>query len=944
MRIILFGLMLIFISAMAGAQKYTIDASDAKLVPVENLFRMGNPGPAGKEIRVTTQYITIGGKPVLLTMGEVHFSRMKPELWEDVLLKMKACGIDIIATYLFWNHHEEIEGQFEWDGSNNIRMFINLCKKHNVFVFPRIGPWCHGEARLGGTPDWILRKEFIIHRDIDPVYQKYVERYFTEMSKQFEGLYYKDNGPIIGIQLDNEYNRQKEGEPFIMWLKGLAQKLGMDVPLYTCTAWGGSLPTYEVLGVTGVYGEEPWDPHIERNTHLFKVSYPGDSRLRANNEQKQRYDPHNYPQQGDYQGNAIAAMPQIESEIGPGVQNTYHRRFAFDDIFPLVNPLCRTATGSNVIGYYVFAGTTQLRGQLHVTGEDLFSGYPNQCPTKSYDFQAAIRESGEISGGYKNMKRFHYFLNEYGCQLAEMTPVNDKSTNYVMGASLNPYGEMKDETNPQRYQVRSNNFGGFLFGVNYTRFTQKAVDKPMFSVKFKENTITLPKSEISVPDGSVFIWPLNFDMGGCSLRYATAQLINSIGNYYFFHQNSNINIEFEFDNRNISKVSCTKGKVDVNDTNTLVSKLSAGKNCVIEIALKSGELRNIVVLSNEEANNTWIFNRNGKKELYITEANMYADDNDVYIFSNNNKMSGFKFEPPTAGNLKESPFIPFSVFVPASILKINPEPVSILHEAQWLETSCFQKIDKDHTLYYRSFFKEFSLENNSKVKKATLYLYPESDGFIQVNEVKVNVKINPHKLNVIDMTGYIKKGDNIAVLNFPYTQGRKKMAARLQVEYENFDRVVMFTDNSWVTTDQYWFPSFLSRNFGRTVAPVIVPAPENSDSIGYSDFSEWKIDIPIHVFDGLNNVYMDTKYAGDRAELYNGYVLVADDFNNNTKWSIGMNRLEKSPVNKSLQMVLYPLSTESKIFFDNPPQADEYNVTKIKSFEIIPEYKAKLSL
>ena len=113
MGIVLLVLLISLYANITYAQFYEIDASNVKLIPVENLFRMGNPGLAGKEIKVTTQYLTIGGKPASLVMGELHFSRMKPELWEETILKMKACGIEIIATYLFWNHHEEIEGQFE---------------------------------------------------------------------------------------------------------------------------------------------------------------------------------------------------------------------------------------------------------------------------------------------------------------------------------------------------------------------------------------------------------------------------------------------------------------------------------------------------------------------------------------------------------------------------------------------------------------------------------------------------------------------------------------------------------------------------------------------------------------------------------------------------------------------------------------------------------------
>ena len=119
-------------------------------------------------------------KPILPVMGELHFSRIRKDLWEDRILKMKACGINIISTYLFWNHHEEIEGQFEWENEKDMRSFIKLCRKHGLFVVPRLGPWSHGEARNGGTPDWILQKKYLKDRSNDVVYQNYVKRFLPK--------------------------------------------------------------------------------------------------------------------------------------------------------------------------------------------------------------------------------------------------------------------------------------------------------------------------------------------------------------------------------------------------------------------------------------------------------------------------------------------------------------------------------------------------------------------------------------------------------------------------------------------------------------------------------------------------------------------------------------------------------------------------------------------
>lgn len=98
---------------------------------------------------------------------------------------MKADGVQIVATYLFWIHHEEIEGQFEWSGQRDLRRFIQLCQKHGLYIFLRISPWSHGEVRNGGLPDWVLAKGAT--RRNDPQYLLYVQRYFGQIGEQLRG-------------------------------------------------------------------------------------------------------------------------------------------------------------------------------------------------------------------------------------------------------------------------------------------------------------------------------------------------------------------------------------------------------------------------------------------------------------------------------------------------------------------------------------------------------------------------------------------------------------------------------------------------------------------------------------------------------------------------------------------------------------------------------------
>lgn len=113
--------------------------------------------PKGESFGFTNFYMTRNGEPSIPIVGEFHFSRFSYLHWEEELLKMKAGGVHLLATYVFWNFHEEEEGVFDWSGNRNLRHFIDLCAKHELPLILRIGPFCHGEVRNGGIPDWVFR-------------------------------------------------------------------------------------------------------------------------------------------------------------------------------------------------------------------------------------------------------------------------------------------------------------------------------------------------------------------------------------------------------------------------------------------------------------------------------------------------------------------------------------------------------------------------------------------------------------------------------------------------------------------------------------------------------------------------------------------------------------------------------------------------------------------
>jgi len=124
--------------------------------PALPVFSMGTAfNPAGETVEADAVSMIFNGQRVVPVMGEIHFSRLPASQWRSELLKMKEGGINIVATYVFWIHHEEIKGQYIWQEERNLRHFAEICRELDMKLMLRIGPWAHGEARNGGFPDWL---------------------------------------------------------------------------------------------------------------------------------------------------------------------------------------------------------------------------------------------------------------------------------------------------------------------------------------------------------------------------------------------------------------------------------------------------------------------------------------------------------------------------------------------------------------------------------------------------------------------------------------------------------------------------------------------------------------------------------------------------------------------------------------------------------------------
>ena len=444
--------------------------------------------------------LIIDGRRVCSVMGEVHYSRIPADEWSGEVRKMKDGGVTIIACYVFWNHIEETEGIFYWSGQRNLRQFLEVCKAENMPVVLRVGPFCHGEVRCGGIPDWLFSKGCKM-RSEDPVFLKYTERIYRQIFTQVQGLQWKDGGPVMAMQFDNEYRGHGS---YLMTLKRMANEIGFDLPFYTRTGWpelASPVPFGEMIPLYGDYADGFWERSIEETAgNYYKAFNFKAFRSSTAIATEQLGDQKEKLNEGDEQ------YPYFTCELGGGMMPAYHRRpYVYpEDAYSMA--IVKLGSGSNLLGYYMYHGGTNPDGKtwLNEMQRTPATNY-NDMPVKTYDFQAPLGEFGQYNPHYFMLRKIHLFMQDWGDILAPM------EASFPCKQDIK-----KGDDSFLRWAVRSKDGSGFIFINNYERLQNLSAKK---GVQLEACGVKLPK--LNIPAGTMCILPVNID----GIRYATAQLI-----------------------------------------------------------------------------------------------------------------------------------------------------------------------------------------------------------------------------------------------------------------------------------------------------------------------------------------------------------------------------------------------------------------------------------
>jgi len=875
---------LLFAAGSIFAQ-YKIDLGKVT-PPTVKYLQLGHSGPVGKEIRINNLYLEEGGIPQLPVMGEIHYNRMDSRYWRDALLKMKASGIDIVATYCIWSLHEEFEGELSWEGHLNLRRFIELCKELDMKVHLRFGPYCNAEIKNGGLPDWIVNNKNLITRSNDPLYLEYTRRWYQAVYDQVKGLLWKDGGPVMALQLENEYVRPGMIVSHLLNLKKMAVEIGFDVPLYSMTHWMDSeYPKGEIVPYAGFYIEAPWTASGKNEIPTSNFEFFTYNRLSDN------IGTDIIKIEGDVESlsGENNDSPFFTCEIGVGTTAFYQRRAVVPEEMAGENINLRLGCGANMMGYYMYTGGTNPVGKI--------STYQSSGPRISYDYQAPIREFGTLGTVMQETKKYNYFMNDFGTALAPAV------------AYLPTTNQDRDNL---QWAVRLNGNTGYLFCSNYLyKHSRKDYKNVQFSIKLKDETIRIPRQKVTVKNGTYFLWPFNQELSNVLLKYSTTQPVCSLkeGNNhtYFFFEDDAIPGEYLIENKDIRNIEVKNGSYRKEKDRYFINQLTPGKECIIKITKENGSTVRFVTLTEEESDHIWKGTIKGKKFVAITNSSLIYDNDKITLIDDQPSTEIWTYED---GNFKQQTFQSS-----AHNLQAEFRPITPMEKSLWIRPT-------EGNIAKR----QFSLSTFSKVERAYLR-YVSSDPISCMINGKETKTTSMDSYSYANVTDFIQNGNNTIEFNL---SNDKEITAEIEVLLKNGKRILWNTDATWLSADNKPVATTTGKNKPSAFAP--------EEHIGL-----YEVKAPAATC-GNEETRMYISYKGDVANAYLNGNLIGDSFYDGTEWILSLSRLKESIDTNPMVIRIDGLkSADVPIYFEKNVVPADCVVPTISDILVKQEYRFELN-
>jgi hypothetical protein len=268
--------------------------------------------------------------------------------WPRILTSAKAAGLNCIATYVFWNLHEQEKGIYDFSHGKDLSRFLALCNEIGLYAIVRAGPYCCAEWNYGGLPFWLRDESGLELRTWNAPYLRYTERYLCHLFAEIRSLLATRGGPIVLVQLENEYANiakryKQDGNRYLTWMLKLARDQGVDVPVVMCE--GGAEGALEAFNGFSINADRVTDFRRRR-----------------------------------------VRQPLMWTELWPGWYDTWSREHHIREPRNIAYHLLRfVAAGGTLWNYYMWHGGTNLgRSSMYLQ-------------VNSYDFDAPLDEWGRLT-------------------------------------------------------------------------------------------------------------------------------------------------------------------------------------------------------------------------------------------------------------------------------------------------------------------------------------------------------------------------------------------------------------------------------------------------------------------------------------------------------------------------------------------------------------------
>lgn len=328
----------------------------------------------------------LDGKPFVIRGGEMHFSRVPREHWRDRLRMMKAMGLNTVGTYLFWNLHEPRPGDFDFGGQNDIAAFVRTAQEEGLWVILRPGPYACAEWEFGGFPSWLLKTPDLRIRTADPRYVAAATRFLGEVGKQLAPLQVAHGGPILMVQVENEYGSFGADHGYMGSIRDALRAGGFDGLLYTADGPtpkmldGGTLPG--VLATVN-FGSDP------------AGSFAALEKFRGKD------------------------VPRMAGEYYPGWFDHWGEQHHTGKVDNIVGDIGWMLERGISFSLYMFHGGTTFG---FMNGANYSGTEPYQPDTSSYDYGAPLDEAGRPMPAYHALRALIGKHLEPGETLPEVPP------------------------------------------------------------------------------------------------------------------------------------------------------------------------------------------------------------------------------------------------------------------------------------------------------------------------------------------------------------------------------------------------------------------------------------------------------------------------------------------------------------------------------------------